>query len=92
MRLLGKELWELGRVLEKFIGNDNLGIRDLPFEFQFNSLERVVNLSNSWGFHQAGEPKEKVSIDDPKDVVHENLYAALEHALISSITSVALKE
>ena len=39
-----------------------------------------------------GGPKEKVSIDDPKDVVHENLYAALEHALISSITSVALKE
>ena len=42
-----------------------------------------------WVFRQAREPKQKIAIDNPKDVVHENPYAALEHALTSFISSVA---
>ena len=33
VRLLGKVIQEIGRVLEKFLGKDNLGIRDYPFTF-----------------------------------------------------------
>ena len=66
--------------------------KGLPLHLQFDSLGRVVNSSNSRGFRQAGEPKQKSSIDNSKDVVHENPYAALEHALTSFMTSVALKE
>ena len=66
--------------------------KGLPLHLQFDSLGRVVNSLNSRGFRQAGEPKQKNSIDGPKDVVHENPYAALEHALTSFMTSVALKE
>ena len=66
--------------------------KGLPLQLQFDSLGRVVNSSNSRGFRQAGEPKNKISIQNPKDVVHENPYAALEHALTSFMTSVAQKE
>ena len=66
--------------------------KGLPLHLQFDSLGRVVNSSNSQSFRQAGGPKKKISIDNPKDVVHENPYAALEHALTSFMTSVALKE
>ena len=64
--------------------------KGLPLHLQFDSLGQVVNTSDSRGFRQAGEPK--ISIEKPKDVVHENPYAALEHALTSFMTSVALKE
>ena len=66
--------------------------KGLPIQLQFDSLGRVVNSSNSRGFCQPGEPKPKISIENPKDVVHENLYAAFEHALTSFMTSVAQKE
>ena len=56
--------------------------KGLPLHLQFDSLGRVVNSSNCRGFRQVGEPKQKISIENPKDVVHENPYAA----------SVALKE
>ena len=59
---------------------------------QFDTLGRVVNSSTSRGFRQAGESKQKISIDNRKDVVHENSYAALELALTSFMTSVAQKE
>ena len=91
MRLLGKEIQEIGRVLEKFLGKDNLG-KGFPLHLQFDSLGWVVNSSNSRCVRQVGELKQKISIEDPKDVVHENPYAALEHALTSFMTSVALKE
>ena len=64
----------------------------LPPHLQFDSMGRVVNSSNSRGFHQVKEPKQNISINNPKNVVHENPYAALEHDLNSFITSVALKE
>ena len=66
--------------------------KGLPLHLQFDSLGQVVNSSNSRGFRQTREPKQKSSIDNSKDVVHENPYAALEHALTSFMTSVALKE
>ena len=66
--------------------------KGLPLHLQFDSLGRVVNSSTSRGFRQAGDPKQKISIDNRKDVVHENPYAALEHALTSFMTSVAQKE
>ena len=66
--------------------------KGLPFHLQFHSLRRVVNSSNYRGFRQAGEPKQKNSIENPKDVVHENPYEVLEHALTSFMTSFALKE
>ena len=46
--------------------------KGLPLQLQFDSLGCVVNSSNSRGFRQAGEPKQKISIENPKDVVHEN--------------------
>ena len=55
-------------------------------------MGRVVNSSNSQGFRQAGGPKQKFSIDDPNNVVHENPYVALKHALTSFMTSIALKQ
>ena len=33
VRLLGKAIQQIGRVLEKFLGKDNLGIRDYHFNF-----------------------------------------------------------
>ena len=66
--------------------------KGLPLHLEFDSLGRVVNSSTSRGFRQAGEPKQKISIDNRKDVVHENPYAALELALTSFMTSVAQKE
>ena len=66
--------------------------KGLPLHLQFDSLGRVVNSSNSQDFRQAGGPKQMILIDNPKDVVHKNQYAALEHALNSFMTSVALKE
>ena len=66
--------------------------KGFPIQLQFDSLGRVENSSNFQGFCQAGEPKRKISIDGPMDVVHENPYATLEHALTSFMTSVALKE
>ena len=59
---------------------------------QFVSLGRVVNSSNSRGFCHVRERKQKILIENSKDVVHENPYAALEHALTSFMTSVAQKE
>ena len=69
-------------------------VRDkgLPLHLQFDLLGRVVNSSNSQGFCQARGPKQKISIKGPTDVVHENPYASLEHALTTFITSVALKK
>ena len=67
-------------------------LKDKGLPLQFDSKGRVVNTSNSRGFHQAGEPKQKISIENPKDVVYENPYEALEHALTSFMTLVALKE
>ena len=64
--------------------------KGLPLHLQYDS--RVVNSSMSRGFRQVGEPKQKISMENPKDVVHENPIAALEHALTSFMTSVALKE
>ena len=84
MRLLGKVIQKIGRVLQKFLDKDNLGIID--------SLGRVVNSWNSRGFRQAREPKQKILIENPKDVVHENPYEVLEHALTSFMTLFALKE
>ena len=37
-----------------------------------------------------GGPKQKVFVNNPRDVVHEK-YVALEHALTSFMTSIALK-
>ena len=37
-------------------------------------------------------PKQKVSIDSPKDVVHEDPYVVLECALTSFMESMALTE
>ena len=50
----------------------------LPLHLQFDSLGWVVNSSNSRGFRQAVEPKQKFLIENPKDEVRENPYAALE--------------
>ena len=90
MRLLGKVIQELGRVPRKVPWQRQFRDKGLPLHLQFDSLGRVVNSSNSRGFRQAGEPKQKVSIDNRKDMVHENPYAALEHALTCFMTSVAL--
>ena len=49
--------------------------KGFPLQLQFDSLGCVVNSQNSRGFRQAGEPKNKISIENPKDVVHENPYA-----------------
>ena len=66
-------------------------IKKITQQIMYDSFGRVVNSSNSRGFRQAGEPKNKISIQNPKDVVHENPYAALEPALTSFMTSVAEK-
>ena len=55
-------------------------------------MGKVVNSSNSQGFHQVRGPKQKVLINGPKDVAHENSYATLEHALISFMALIALKD
>ena len=51
--LLGKVLLEQGRVLDKFIGNDNLGRKDYPFNFNLNSSNPRGSMRASraqWGW------------------------------------------
>ena len=55
--------------------------KGLPLQLQFDSLGSVVNSSNCRVFRQAGETKQKISIESPKDVVHENPYAATKSSL-----------
>ena len=80
------------RVLEKAHWQKQFRDVELPLQFQFDSLGRVVKPLNPRGFRQAGGSKQKVLVDGPKEVVHENPYATLDHPSATSMASVFLKE
>ena len=73
------------------LDDNNLGTRDYLFNFNLIHWTGCKSIEFS-RFSSRGGPKEKVSIEDPTDVVHENPYATLQHALTSFMALVALKE
>ena len=92
MTLLCKVVQEKGMVLGMLIGNNNLEMRDYPFNFNFIRWSGLSYIENPWSFPQIRGSKQKLFVDNPWDVLYESLYANLEHALTCFMASISLKE